>query len=121
MTNELDNTQNVIDSRDVIARIEELEAIPMSDRDSWEDDELRTLLDLADDGETNAADWQYGAALIREDYFEDYARELAEDVGAIDPEAGWPNNFIDWEAATEALLMDYHELTFDGVTYYARA
>jgi hypothetical protein len=60
------------------------------------------------------------AALIRDSYFEDYARQLAEDIGAIDSKASWPNNHIDWEDATDALKQDYTEVDFDGVSYWIR-
>jgi len=114
---------DVIDSRDVIARIEELE----NDRDDKnvgllerEVAELEALTALADEASDYAPDWQYGATLIRDSYFEDYAQELAEDIGAIDSNATWPNNCIDWERATRELQMDYTEVDFDGVTYWIR-
>lgn len=58
---------------------------------------------------------------IPEDEFEDYAEQLAEDIGAIDREARWPLNRIDWEAAAEDLKVDYTEFDFDGTTYLVRA
>lgn len=59
--------------------------------------------------------------LIENDRFEDYARELAEDLGIIDGrDNAWPTNFIDWEAATNALRVDYTEVTFEGDTYLIR-
>jgi hypothetical protein len=146
--NEICNTDDVIDSRDVIARIEELEGerdsfeidaemepdtisiIMESDTDAsrveWaiqnEDDakELKALTELAEEAEDYASDWRYGETLIRDSYFEDYARDLAEDIGAIKEDASWPNNFIDWEAAREALKQDYTSVEFDGVTYWVR-
>jgi hypothetical protein len=33
-------------------------------------------------------DWE--RALINDDYFQEYAEELAYDIGAIDRDAGWP-------------------------------
>ena len=123
MANPIDNSMDVIDSRDVIARIEELE----NDRDDEnvglleiEVAELEALTALADEASDYAPDWQYGATLIRDSYFEDYAQELAEDIGAIGSNATWPNNCIDWERATRELQMDYTEVDFDGVTYWIR-
>jgi antirestriction protein len=43
------------------------------------------------------------------DSLRDYAEELAEDIGAIDHDAGWPMNCIDWDRATRELSMDYSE------------
>lgn len=48
------------------------------------------------------------------------AQELADDIGAIDSNAKWPLNHIDWEAAAEELKMDYTEVNFNGTTYYIR-
>lgn len=115
----MDNTEDIIDSRDVIALIDELEA-GGDDLDEDEREELRVLSELADDGTTNVTDWPYGEALIRDSYFEEYARQLAEDIGAVDPAAAWPLNHVDWQAAADELKADYTELDFDGVTYWAR-
>lgn len=38
---------------------------------------------------------------------EDFAQELAEDLGAIPAEHSWPASYIDWERATRDLFMDY--------------
>lgn len=58
--------------------------------------------------------------LIAEWHFEDYARELAEDLGSgVSNE--WPATHIDWEAAAEALQQDYMRIEFGGNTYYIRA
>jgi antirestriction protein len=125
MADTIDNSMDVIDSRDVIARIEELESeLCPSDEsdgtDNQEREELATLVALADEASGYAADWQYGEALIRDSYFENYAQELAEDIGAIDNNASWPNNYIDWERAARELQMDYTAVDFDGVTYWIR-
>lgn len=82
--------------------------------------ELADLKALAEQCE-DAPDWLYGATLIRESYFESYAQELAEDIGAINSDAQWPTCHIDWKAAAEALKMDYSEVEFDGVTYLIRS
>lgn len=127
MTTHIDNSADIIDSRDVIARIEEL----TDERDNFEggawaeecgDDaeELASLMALAEQAEGYAADWQHGEALIRDSYFEDYARELAEDIGAIKSDASWPYTCIDWEQAARELQMDYTSVEFDGVTYWIR-
>lgn len=164
-TEEITNSADIIDSRDVIARIEELEDVIQDAKDeleseqdetekmdeatcgacglTWNDaaissrtptpggrcpfeavhgeaEELKTLRELADEASGYAADWQYGEALIRDSYFEEYAQELAEDIGAINPDSSWPNNCIDWERAARELRMDYTGVDFDGVTYWTR-
>lgn len=125
MAEEINNSMDIIDSRDVIARIDELESeIESAEEDGEEPDdemveELEVLKALADEA-GDSPDWPYGEALIRDSYFEDYAQELAEDIGAIDRGASWPNNCIDWEWAARELQHDYIAVDFDGVTYWIR-
>jgi hypothetical protein len=45
---------------------------------------------------------------------------MAEDIGAIDRDAGWPLGFIDWDAAAAALKMDYTEVSIRGYDYWIR-
>lgn len=138
MSTEISNHDDVIDSRDVTARIEELRAdrggIEAHEGDAdaalirkylaeWDEDyggELRALESLAEEASGYAADWEHGETLIRDSYFEKYAQELAEDIGAINRDAGWPNDCIDWERAARELQQDYTAVDFDGVTYWIR-
>jgi hypothetical protein len=80
-------------------------------------DDLKFLREFEDCG---ASDWRHGVTFIADDYFEDYARQLAEDIGAIDPKAGWPLHCIDWKQASRELQMDYSSVEVDGVTYWFR-
>ncbi len=132
MSNTIDNTDDMIDSRDVIARIEELQA----ECDAYNDDadheipwgqqypeafaEISALMALQNQAEGYASDWQHGECLIRDSYFKDYAMQLADDIGAIPRDASWPNTCIDWEQAARELQMDYTAVDFDGVTYWVR-
>lgn len=141
---EISNYDDIIDSRDVIARIESLEsdveqltemrdralsvALTQEEQDELRDlaatvednaGELATLRALAEEGET-LEDWPYGETLIRDSYFVTYAQQLAEDIGALPADAGWPAYCIDWERAARDLQMDYTAVEFDGVTYWAR-
>lgn len=126
------NDADVIDSRDVIERIEQLSVLHQpgpvdlgnvedneTDQDSLFHEEA-ALVALAKEAADYAPDWEYGETLIRDSYFEDYARELAEDIGAIKADASWPLSYIDWPAAADALRMDYTAVDFDGVTYWVR-
>jgi len=38
---------------------------------------------------------------------EDFAYEMADQMGAINESASWPNNCIDWERAARDLMFDY--------------
>lgn len=40
---------------------------------------------------------------------EDFAQDMAEQIGAIDKNAKWPHNCIDWEFAAKELMYDYSE------------
>jgi hypothetical protein len=166
-TSEITNSEDIIDSRDVIARIEYLrdeldaclEAViggesdedrekALSDLAEWlgceagdlpdsfaaingdfplknyqgsdEAQELAALEALASEVE-GYGDWHHGEALIRDSYFTEYAQQLADDIGAIDRNAKWPTNHIDWEAAADELKQDYMEVSFNGTTYFMRA
>ena len=119
---------DVIDTRDLHDLLNQL----VSARDEHDDPdhdtdecpacipEIGALLEQLLELEGNIPDWPYGETLISDHYFEDYARELAEDIGAIDDDARWPACHIDWPAAARALRMDYSAYEVDGVTYWAR-
>ena len=117
---EISNTQDTIDSRDIQERIDYLEALGEDEEDIDEDEkeELEKLQAFKE--EADASEWDFGVAFIHEDYFEDYAREFAEDIGAIGKDTQWPATHIDWDAAANELQMDYSSAKFDGVTYYFR-
>lgn len=115
-TKEITEFDDIIDSRDIIERIEYLEGT----EDQEEIEELEALKDLAEQGEGYSPDWKYGETLIRDSYFRDYAMDLAEDIGAINHDAGWPNTCIDWDQAARDLQMDYSCITFKGVDYWIR-
>ena len=171
---DISNSDDIIDSRDVIARIEELESeredapihttcihcgldIEGSEASAdWRDrgnnshcpnpqnegagltveheapadtrgelpeeeaEELKALQELAEEAEGYCPDWHHGAPLIRDSYFTEYAKELAEDCGMIPSKRSWPMNCINWEAAAEELRGDYTSVDFDGVEYWVR-
>ena len=118
MTEEITNNNDVIDSKDILARIDELEED--DELEDWEKDELMRLTVLDQDGRGLFSDsWEDGVGLIRDSYFEEYARQYAEDTGAISNDTRWPANCIDWNYATEQLKADFACLEFDGVEYWA--
>lgn len=124
MPTQITHYQDQIDSRDVQERIDELTAAGVNEpgdiTDVWE--ELRELQKLREAyiEMYNESSWRFGAQFIRDSYFEDYAQELAEDIGAINAEAVWPNNFIDWERAASELKMDYMSIEFGGVDFWTQ-
>lgn len=123
MSNEITNDMDVIDSRDIIKRIEELESFIEDNVNENSDDitewkeELRILAELAEEGEQYSPDWSYGSQLIHEDYFEQYMDEIIEDCYEL------PKDLPFWMTVTydyEALKQDYTEVDFDGETYFIR-
>ncbi len=133
MTVTFDLTADIIDVRDIIERIEELENSNLAHQEDpngghWSDEETQELAnltaimrELAGNGgdEQWEGDW-YPLTLIRESYFKDYAQELAEDTGAVHKNTAWPHYCIDWDFAARELKMDYSAVNIDGVTYLYR-
>lgn len=120
MAQEITSSEDIIDSRDVIERIEEL-TVPTDELTADEAHELVALTDLAEQGQ-EFDDWEYGVALVRDSYFVRYAQELADEINDVGGDAGikWPFTCIDWEQAARELQHDYTPVTFDGVTYWTR-
>jgi hypothetical protein len=120
------NMDDVIDSRDVIERIEELEdhiEVTREGRDEPDIDEVeecQILQALAEEA-GSSPDWPHGEALIRDSYFETYAQELAESCCEIPTHGHWPLHCIDWEQAARELQQDYMSVEFDGIDYWIRA
>lgn len=134
-----DMTADIIDSREVIERLEELEALAQiveearegGDQDEIdaayadfgrvEDGELGALRIFADEASC-VSDWEYGAIFVRDSYFVDYAREEAEECGYIPADLPpFIATNIDWSGVADDLKVDYTDYELDGVTYWARA
>lgn len=134
-----DLSDNVLDTRDLKAHIDYLETIrdeadeandPDSDLtaterqdawDAWNDVVLEhtMLSDFWD--EYSDSEWEYGCAMVNENYFTEYAEEMAGDLyGSQLVDAVWPFNHIDWDEAADALKNDFHEVELDGTTFYVR-
>lgn len=83
-----------------------------------EEEELAELETL----ENEVSEFMHGETLISEDYFEDYAREMAEDIhGRSIRDAKWPFTCIDWSEAADELRQDYSETEYQGTTYLFRS
>ena len=117
-TDTIENSEDLIDSRDVIERIAFLQReVESGDNDCSE--ELESLLDLEKEAEGYAPDWRHGATLIRRSYFVKYCQEMLEDCGDIPKDL--PHYIrIDWQATADEIGMDYTDVDFDGVTYLVR-
>jgi hypothetical protein len=112
------NLDDIIDSREVIARMDQTD-------DPLEYDRLNAL---AKQCEAIAKDWEHGEVLIRDDHFKTYAIDLAESCEVLpfdchkwnSYETTWPLNCIDWNCAADLLQEDYMSVDFDGVRYWIR-
>lgn len=128
---ELDLTADIIDTRDIIARVEDLKSLKddhetdpegghWSDEDAQDLDTLTAILDdLKGYGgdEQWRGDW-YPLTLINESHFVDYCQDLVCDCYDL---KGIPTFVhIDWEATSREMRVDYSEVTIDGVTYFYR-
>ena len=118
-----DGTDDIMDSHDIIERIEELDALLENKEDpelsEADRDEYDALKALAEEAEGDISDWAYGETFISEDYFTAYCMETLADIGYIPRDIpGWI--VIDYEATAENLKTDYTEFEFMGTTYYAR-
>ena len=82
-----------------------------------EQEELEELENL----ESEISDFRHGETMIPESEFEDYARQLAEDIGAIPDDLAWPCTCIDWEQAAKELEQDYTTVTYQGEDYLVLA
>jgi hypothetical protein len=126
---------NVIDSRELLDELRDLLDDPRYDYDDEPDtdvlaelseddrervDTLREVLkDLPEETYVGSRG-SWGCILTHEDYFTEYARELAEEIGAVNGNESWPLNCIDWEYAAKELAYDYTSVEYDGDTYYVR-
>ena len=127
--NKLDLTADVIDVRDIIARVEAIESEGddtfLADTDPETLGEVRTLRMILDDLEGNGGDEQfrgewYPVTLIADHYFTAYAREMLEDCGVIP--ADLPAYVhIDWQRTARDIAVDYSTVTIQGREYLYEA
>ena len=157
MAREISNSADILDSRDIEARIDELESEVSDLKDEIEEkedklvelqaveseeaederedlkeqiaekkdelaeleEELKPLQKFKEEAE-GYCEWHSGATLIRDCYFVEYAKQFADDIGAINRDQNWPLNCIDWKEAAEELQQDFTEVDFDGESYWVQ-
>lgn len=133
------DTDDIIDVRDIIARVEELEEA-QSDFEH-DDDGNRTAADWADANPDEASelaslasllsnmagyggdeewrgDW-YPVTLIHERHFVDYCEELVKDIDGL-PREMPAYLVIDWKKTADNLRVDYSEVEFGDQTFLYR-
>lgn len=82
------------------------------------DDEYKEELDELYTMRDEIPEWRHGETLIAEEDFVEYAEQLADDLYGI--QNHWPFDHIDWDAAAEALKVDYSTIDYQGTTYLYR-
>ena len=111
------SSKDLFDSREIDERIEELEDVEGEDTSEDDSAELNELLTFRDD--CGSSEWPYGITFISDDYFEEYAQDLAEDLGLVDRENSM-SPYIDWAAWARDCQIDYSTVELDGTTFYFR-
>jgi hypothetical protein len=101
-------------------KLREMKEKRISDQDRLE--QLEALDAEFDYGKGGMEEYANGIdfMLIAGYYFEDYARQFAEDIGTVENNYSWPASCIDWKMAAEHLQMDYQCVTFEGREYWIR-
>jgi hypothetical protein len=119
-TSTLNLTADIIDTRDIIERLEELEGIETpTEEEQAELDSLAALMDelegLGGD-EQWRGDW-YPQCLISNDYFDEHMDQMAEDCGYMPKDLPfWMSVVLDYDA----LRMDYTNVEIGENTYWCR-
>lgn len=117
--------EDMLDLRDIAEEYERLkDEDPAELAETGEDEILAAMRELEDQicgtpGDIAAYSDNAGPEMILDTYFEEYARQLADDIGAVQGE-GWPNYCIDWEWAARELRQDYSSVTYGGYSYWVR-
>lgn len=108
----------LIHTTDVADRVTELEELAaLTDDQAAELASLRELHELVYGWPDHPGD---ATLLIRDDCFQDHARDVAVDLGLLGDTQRWPVNHIDWESAADALKTLYNAIDWQGTTYWFR-
>lgn len=113
-------TETIVRADELVDRHAVLGALPVSELTEDEVTEYRAIHDLLLRFPEVKDVARNGETLIRDDYFVEYAKDLAAELGYVEsPQpAQWPYTCVDWDRAAEELKQDYYSVTFDGKTYH---
>lgn len=134
---------DLIDSRDLLELFEDLKTQFVDEFNEWAEENEHEPIEDWEDAPTNLedledlhqeiteladfinecagyGDFDYGEALIHEDYFTEYCEDFLKDCGYI------PNDMpswieLDFEATAENMKADYITADWGDETYYMRA
>jgi hypothetical protein len=149
MSRDVSNTEDIVDSRNIENRIDELEELETAvteartaleqasaDIDDEDREELESALESAesdfdDDSrdelkilrdlrdDVSSSEWRHGVTLIRRSYWVEYCEDFCKDIGDIPEEI--PSYIeIDWDKTADNLEADYSTTDWDGIEYLYR-
>jgi hypothetical protein len=112
-----------------IEELEDIEDIDLEDDDysAFYDDcqnarDYVLLNDFCEELEKYAPDFRYGETVIREDHFEDYARELSEEITpGLEELPDYIKRNIDWDGVADDIRVDYEEVLYEGEYFLIRS
>tara|TARA_A100001011_G_scaffold388093_1_gene467064 strand:- start:1755 stop:2102 length:348 start_codon:yes stop_codon:yes gene_type:complete len=111
MTNKPTNTDDVIDSRDILDYIEENK----DDRDFELENLVKKYCDECSEYEEGLKNLEFGVTFIRDSYFEDYMWDYFLQFNQVDEAL---ECYIDIEAFARDQQYGYDYINFDGVDYW---
>lgn len=116
---------NIIDSRDIIERLEYLRGIKNKKRTKDEQQEFEDLTELEKHA-SDSPDWEHGEGVIAESCFTEYIKDLIEDCYDTPKEMNsgmwpWCHMKMDYESAAEAAKVDYIEFSVRAHNFLIRA
>ena len=97
-------------NNDTVATEELAQIVDNKDWGAYSKDEKKQIKEMVRKGRDYNSDFDSGETLIRDSYFQEYAKELAEDIGCLPEGHNWPAYCIDWEFAAKELQYDYSHI-----------
>lgn len=130
----IDNSLDIIDSRDIIERLAALQEYhdellvddPSGIRvalwiQSDDGTEYLALQSIQNQCRDYVNDWEDGTLLVRRSHFTNYIKDLLIDCGYLSSDLPWfISDNINWDGVATDCMCDYTDVDFDGVTYYVR-
>lgn len=137
----IDFKADLVNTRDIIGRIEEIELEytddegELADQDTWTPEDRLEWRGLSEIIEEVGDEARHGVTLINEGYFTEYARDWYADTYGNTyqrydsrqykrVDVTWdelmstlPFSCIDWERVAQEVYSDYSQLEIDGTTY----
>lgn len=137
MNREIQLGDDTLDSNAILAKLQELLELEEAHEEDLENETNKTLRaaikEELDETREEIEIWQQfedycqrGEQFINEDYFVEYTKQLVRDCYEVPEEMDfnkwpWCHLQMDWEAAAEALQVDYSNVEVEDETYWVRS